>query len=201
MLSACGGGADLSAQPFATTQSSAPPAATSPSAPDAQDVEWAPGMPNAPAPRRVRLARLDIDAVLDPLSLDAARELLPPQYGRAGWYEAGPEPGEPGRVVIAGHVDSKTGPDVFAALGRARAGDRVEIRLADSSTVTYRVRAVEVHPRNDFPTDRVYGKAGERAELRLITCTGEYDRARGGYQDNVVVFADLTTDTPQPDSP
>lgn len=137
-------------------------------------------------------SRLGIDAALDPLDLDATSELIPPDYGRAGWYEDGPEPGEPGRVVIAGHVDSKTGPDVFAALGRARAGDRIEIRLAGGSSVTYRVRDAEVHPRNDFPTGRVYG-GGERAELRLITCTGEYDRARGGYQDNVVVFAELTS--------
>ncbi len=157
------------------------------------DAVWAPGMPDAPTPRRVALRRLGIDAALDPLVLDGTRELLPPEYGRAGWYENGPEPGEPGRVVIAGHVDSKTGPDVFAALARARPGDRIEIKLADGSSVTYRVRAVEVHPRNDFPTDRVYGGPGERAELRLITCTGKYDRARGGYQDNVVVFAELVS--------
>ncbi len=136
------------------------------------------------------MPRLKIDAALDPLNLDADRVLVPPDYGRAGWYKAGPDPGEPGRTVIAGHVDSKTGPDVFAALHNARRGDRVLVRLADRSTVTYLVYAIEVHPRDDFPTRRVYG-ADKRSELRLITCTGIYDAKRGGYQDNVVVFARL----------
>lgn len=151
---------------------------------------WQPGADGAPLPQRVFVPRLGIDATLQPLHLGKEGELVAPDYGRAGWYQAGPEPGEPGRAVVAGHVDSKTGPDVFAALGRARAGDRVRIRLVDGSDVTFVVTAVEVHPRAQFPTARVYGSEGP-PELRLITCTGEYDVQRDGYQDNVVVFARL----------
>lgn len=139
-------------------------------------------------PLDVRIPRLGIDAVLDPLRLDSAGALRPPAYGRAGWYAAGPEPGEIGRAVIAGHLDSKSGPDVFAALRGARRGDRVLVRLADGSTVPFVVYAREVHPQTDFPTARVYGD-DRRPELRLITCAGRYDRARGGYQDNLIVFA------------
>lgn len=148
-----------------------------------------PASPDRAAPVRVRVPRLRIDAALQPLHLGKRQELVPPAYGRAGWYEAGPEPGEIGRAVIAGHVDSKTGPDVFAPLHGARAGDRIRVLLRDRSTVAFVVQAVEVHPRNRFPTTRVYGSNGRHAELRLITCTGRYDRARGGYQDNVIVFA------------
>lgn len=144
-------------------------------------------------PVRVRLPRLDIDAALQPLKLGAGQELLPPDYGRAGWYRNGPEPGEAGRAVIAGHVDSKTGPDVFAALGRARAGDRIVIELENGDEVRFRVRDIGVFLRSKFPTDRVYGGSQNASELRLITCTGEYDRNRGGYQSNVVVFADLVS--------
>ncbi|WP_344604288.1 class F sortase, partial [Sporichthya brevicatena] len=141
------------------------------------------------APVRVRLPRLKIDAALLPLQLGKKRELVPPPYGKAGWYQAGPEPGEIGRAVIAGHVDSKTGPDVFAALRNARRGDRIRVLLRDGSTVIFVVQKVETHPRRKFPTDRVYGTDGKHADLRLITCTGRYDRVRGRYPDNVIVFA------------
>ena len=57
---------------------------------------------------------MSISAKLAPLHLGATGELVPPAYGVAGWYRAGPEPGELGRSVIAGHVDSRDGPDVFA---------------------------------------------------------------------------------------
>ncbi len=145
--------------------------------------------PDRAAPVRVRLPRLRIDAALQPLHLGKKRELVPPAYGKAGWYEAGPEPGEIGRAVVAGHVDSKTGPDVFAALRKARPGDRIRVLLRDRSTMTFVVQKIEIHPRSRFPTSRVYGTDGKHADLRLITCTGRYDRARGGYQDNVIVFA------------
>jgi LPXTG-site transpeptidase (sortase) family protein len=137
------------------------------------------------------LPRLGIVATLQPLHLGDGGELVPPEYGKAGWYEAGLEPGEPGRAVIAGHVDSKTGPDVFYRLRQTRPGDRIRIKLADREVLTFVVQAVEVHPRAKFPTARVYGTDGKHADLRLITCTGSYDRAHGGYQDNVVVFARL----------
>ncbi|WP_019877578.1 sortase domain-containing protein [Sporichthya polymorpha] len=180
LLGGCGGGGEGPA--VAGVSLPAPtPAAAAGTAPAAAE--------DRPYPARVRLPRLGIDAVLQPLHLGKQKELVPPEYGMAGWYEAGPEPGEIGRAVVAGHVDSRTGPDVFAALGKARPGDRIHVLLRDRSTVTFVVQKVEIHPRNRFPTSRVYGTDGKHADLRLITCTGRYDRARGGYQDNVVVFA------------
>ncbi|MBA3744585.1 class F sortase [Sporichthya sp.] len=183
-----------------TSVDAAPAASTSPALPLAPPVfESATLKPSrssplsvAPRPLRVRIPALRIDAALDPLQLDADDVLVPPPYGRAGWYEAGPEPGERGRAVIAGHVDSATGLDVFSALGRARAGDRIVIGAAGGSTLTFVVDSVGVYPRSAFPTDRVYGGPKRRAEIRLITCGGRYDRTQGGYQSNVIVFGHLT---------
>ena len=36
----------------------------------------------------------------------------------------------------------------------------------------------------------MFGPVPEAA-LRLITCAGDFDRARGSYRDNLVVFARL----------
>jgi hypothetical protein len=142
-----------------------------------------------PDPVRVRVPRLGIDAALDPLHLGPARELVPPSYGRAGWYQRGPEPGELGRSVIAGHVDSRTGPDVFFSLRKIRVGDRIVVDLGDGTRVVFRVQEAASYPKSAFPTKRVYGGKRTTAQLRLITCSGAYDRDRGGYQENLVVFA------------
>lgn len=144
---------------------------------------------DAAEPVAVRVPRLGISAGLAPLVLDAARELMPPPYGTAGWYRRGPEPGEAGRAVIAGHVDSRSGPDVFYSLRQARRGDRIVVDLADGTRVPFVVQRVGSYPKAEFPTTSVYGGPRKLAELRLITCGGAYDRSRGGYQDNVVVFA------------
>jgi hypothetical protein len=141
-----------------------------------------------PDPARVMLARLGIAAALQPLRVGPAGELDPPTYGSAGWYQNGPEPGEAGRAVIAGHVDSKSGPDVFANLRYARPGDRIVVDLVDGTAKTFVVDDTGLYRKSAFPTAAVYGPAPD-AELRLITCGGSYDRAHGGYQSNVVVFA------------
>jgi hypothetical protein len=143
-------------------------------------------------PVRVRVPRLKIDAGMQVLDIDqATAELQPPDYGTAGWYKAGPEPGEPGRAVIAGHLDSADGPDVFHPLKKARKGDKIVVDTAEGRKLTFVVTGVELHRRDAFPTDRVYGGPRKAAELRLITCGGEYVKSKGGYQSNVIVFAKL----------
>ena len=144
--------------------------------------------PDLAEPVAVRVPALGIEAQLQPLGLDRHARLRSPAYGQAGWYADGAEPGEPGAAVIAGHVDSATGPDVFATLARARRGQRVLVNLRDGTVSAFRVVDVARFPQREFPTHRVYADA-RRPVLRLITCGGEYDEAAGRYLDNVVVFA------------
>lgn len=110
----------------------------------------------------------------------------------AGWYGEGPMPGELGPAILAGHVDSKTGPAVFARLGQLKPGDRVTVDVSEAGDSRRKVRFIVdriVHAsKKNFPTDEVY-QATPDAQLRLITCSGPYDRVAGSYEDNTVVFA------------
>ncbi|MEW2382010.1 class F sortase [Micromonospora sp. NPDC047707] len=173
---------------LATTTTSPPPA-----------VDWRPGCttdcpraaPRAarlPAPTRVRVPRIAVDSPLEVLGVDAAGALAPPvDFARAGWYGAGPAPGDPGPAVIAGHLDSRTGPAVFARLGELRRGDRVQVWRGDR-VVSFRVTGTVRAPKDRFPTAAVYGPT-PGPELRLVTCGGDFDRRTRHYRDNVVVFA------------
>jgi hypothetical protein len=123
------------------------------------------------------------------LGLDAHGALeVPERFDVAGWWSGGARPGERGPAVLAGHVDSKTGPAVFFRIGALRRGDVVTIRRRDGSRVRFRVRAKERYAKRHFPTLRVYGPT-RRPELRLITCSGTFDRSSGHYLDNTVVYA------------
>jgi sortase (surface protein transpeptidase) len=116
---------------------------------------------------------------------------VPDDYDVAGWYVHGPRPGDIGPAIIAGHVDSKRGPAVFYRLRDLAEGDSIEVGRADGSVAVFRVDAVEQYPKNRFPTAKVYGDL-DHAGLRLITCGGDFDRSRGHYRDNIVVYASLT---------
>jgi hypothetical protein len=143
------------------------------------------------APTRLRVPSLAIDSPLDPLTVDASGALVPPEdWHRAGWFAQGPAPGAQGPAVIAGHLDSRDGPGVFADLARLRAGDQVQVRRADGSSASFVVTRSQVVAKTAFPTAEVYG-AVAAPELRLITCGGAFDRRTGHYVDDVVVFARL----------
>lgn len=142
-------------------------------------------------PERVRIPAIGVDAPVGPLDVGAGDVLPPPSRpGAAGWWRAGPEPGEPGPAVLVGHYDSRTGPAVFHRLGELERGDRITVVRADGSAVHFGVRGSESHRQDAFPTDAVYGPtAGGRPALRLVTCGGTYDRAADRYSDNLIVFA------------
>ena len=143
----------------------------------------------APAPRWIHIAAIGVSAPVVALGLRPDHTLeVPQRWGDTGWYTGGPEPGEAGPAVIAGHVDSTSGPAVFYRLGQLRRGARVDVRRADRSTASFRVEGVERWPKDRFPTRRVYRRTA-RSTLRLITCGGSFDRATGHYRDNVIVYA------------
>jgi sortase (surface protein transpeptidase) len=106
----------------------------------------------------------------------------------AGWYTGSPRPGAIGSAIIVGHVDTVHGPAVFDRLGQLRKGDQVYVRRADGTLVKFLVAAVQTYPKDQFPTQTVYGPTPD-AELRLITCGGTFDRATGHYVSNIVVYA------------
>jgi sortase (surface protein transpeptidase) len=106
----------------------------------------------------------------------------------AGWYTGSPRPGEIGSSIIAGHIDSTTGPGVFFRLRLLRPGERVYVRRSDGTLVVFRVSAEHMYTKNDFPTAQVYGPVPD-AELHLITCGGVFDETTGSYLSNVVVYA------------
>jgi Sortase domain len=109
----------------------------------------------------------------------------------AGWFTGGPRPGTVGSAIIAGHVDSKTGPGIFFWLRSLHRGDRIYVGRADGTMAVFTVTGVRKYAKDAFPTSAVYGPVPD-PELRLITCGGVFDRARGSYLSNVVVFARLT---------
>jgi sortase (surface protein transpeptidase) len=144
-------------------------------------------------PLRLDIPRIGVDAPFTPLSLDSSGVLNPPpanDNNLVGWYQDGVTPGERGTAVVAGHVDTLTGPAVFLLLRMLGQGDTVAITRADGTVATFTVDSVETFSKDGFPSDRVYGDAPD-AQLRLITCGGNYDKGRGGYTANVVVFAHL----------
>ncbi|MEX2486851.1 MAG: class F sortase [Nitriliruptoraceae bacterium] len=145
------------------------------------------GTSEPPLPVTVEIPRLDVDAELVALGINDDGSMQVPGFGRAGWYANGPRPGARGPAVIAAHYDSRDGPDVFFRLATLEPGDEVRVRGADASTVRFIVERVEQHPKGELPGGRIWATTDE-PRLTLITCGGRFDRSKGQYTDNVIVY-------------
>jgi hypothetical protein len=91
---------------------------------------------------------------------------------------------------VDGHVDS-------ARYGRGPLKRAVELRPGDRAVLTgtgqggrrertYVVRAVRTFEKERLPAEELFTRRGPE-RLVLVTCGGEYDRDRGGWDSNVVV--------------
>lgn len=151
----------------------------------------------AAAPVRVAIPSIGVDAPLEVLSRDAADVLQPPvAWEAAGWYDESPVPGERGPSVIAGHLVATDGPAVFVDLGKLVPGDMVDVVRSDGSVAIFEVdRTISAERTDSFPSAEIYGPTPD-AQLRLITCDGEYDPDRGHWTRNMVVFASLVDGGP-----
>ncbi|MFD0469190.1 sortase domain-bontaining protein [Nonomuraea thailandensis] len=118
------------------------------------------GVRDVADPVRLRIPAIKLSTRVIPLRLDSRGRLIAPtEFDRVGWNRSGPEPGEKGVAVIAGHVDSATGPAVFYRLRQLRKGDRIHVDRADGSTVTFRVGRLARYPKSRIPDKEVYGPA------------------------------------------
>ncbi|MGW4209029.1 class F sortase [Lentzea sp. NPDC004789] len=150
-----------------------------------------PGAEKVPEPVTVRIPSIGVESSLEALKVDSSGALQPPtRADKAGWYAKGVAPGDAGPAVIAGHVDSRTGPGVFFRLPELKPGAEVLVERKDGSRLTFVVNHTYSTAKSAFPTAVVYGPT-PLSELRLVTCGGEFDRAAGSYRDNVIVEAVL----------
>jgi sortase (surface protein transpeptidase) len=144
-----------------------------------------------PDPTRLLVPAIGLSAPITPLGLNPDGTLeIPTSFHTTGWFKPGPEPGERGAAVIAGHFDAVSGPGVFFRLRALRRGDVITVVVKGGSLVRFVITGTKAVPKTRFPTRLVYRRTTQPT-LRLITCDGAFDSATGHYVDNYIVFAKL----------
>lgn len=202
LLAACAGetGSDATSTAAAPTspspEPSPSPSATSSPAPtpspsETYDITTTPGggegLPTGIVPTRIEIPAIGVDETVVEVSI-TADEVEVPDFGLAGWWVQTRKPGEIGPAVIGGHVDTKSGPDVFFRLKELRPGDEVSVTDDNGDTRTFVVSEDPIQVDKQERPPEVFGFGQGRPELRLITCGGEFNPAIGHYTDNIVVF-------------
>ncbi len=147
--------------------------------------------PEVPAPTRLRIPALGVDATVRGVGVqrDGAM-VIPASPTSVGWYRYGSAPADPvGHTVIAGHVATREdGPGALASLTGAERGMRIEVVDAAGETHRYVVRGREAIRKKALPVDEIFARDGKPL-LVLVTCGGEYLPELRSHRDNIVVTA------------
>ncbi len=142
-------------------------------------------------PLTLSIASLGIKTPIESVGQDSqGRMAVPQDENNVGWYMLGPELGQKGSAVIAGHYDSHTGPAIFYNLSDLKEGDEVSVTTNKGKTYTFVVVTKEIYPDISFPIKEVFGK-DDIPRLNLITCNGIFDRTAKNYSDRIVVYTEL----------
>lgn len=141
-------------------------------------------------PKRLKIPSIEVDAVIEEVGLTKLGAMgVPEKIAEVGWFGFGPRPGQRGSVVMAGHLNGKSGErGVFADLEKMQVGDRFYVEDEMGVADWFVVRKIKEYDPG-FASE-----VFERSDgfyLNLITCDGEWKKSLKSYSKRLVVFAEM----------
>lgn len=119
-----------------------------------------------------------------------------------GWYRVSAVPGDPGPKpsIVESHINGDQMQGGFAKLDAVKVGDQIQVDRSDQRTAVFKVTATNLYTKAKYDSwkAKVFGDV-DHPTLKLITCSGDYDKVHRNYLSNRVVSADLVR--LQPKSP
>jgi len=144
-------------------------------------------------PRYLIIPKLGVNARILSVGLDSQGALLAPKnvYDTA-WYNGSSQPGQPGAMLIDGHVSSWTAHGVFYGIKSLRPGDTIKVQRGDNTLFTYHVVKTQLYDASNV--DMVAAMLSIDPSipgLNLISCTGDVISGTNDFNQRIIVFATL----------
>lgn len=147
---------------------------------------------NPEDPRYLRIPELKIFSRIKNLGVTSEGAVdAPKNIYDSGWYNGSARPGNSvGSSLILGHVSGWTGPGVFKNINKLKEGSRFEIEKGSGEKIYYEVTKAEQIPLAQVDMSKILATevAGEH-DLKLMTCSGKYNRETKEFEDRFVVYA------------
>lgn len=163
-----------------------PPSTTPPSTHAVSNYAVGPTMP-----RYLNIPKLGVHArVLSLGILNNGALATPNNVFDVGWYNESTLPGQPGAMLIDGHVSSWTSHGVFYGIKKLVSGDEIQVVRGDGTVFNYQVVRNQVFDHNDVDMQAAVTPVDPNAPgLNLITCTGDVISGTNEFNERILVFA------------
>lgn len=146
----------------------------------------------ADAPRYIFIPKISVEAIVKPMGLDGKGRIgAPANVHHAGWFTGSAKPGQPGAMIVDGHLSSWETAGIFYDLKKLKTGDIITIERGDGKKFDYKVAKTQTYAADNVDMGAVLqpinpGKFG----LNLITCAGNVIKGTNDFDKRLVVFAE-----------
>ncbi|MGH7196074.1 MAG: class F sortase [Candidatus Saccharimonadales bacterium] len=163
------------------------PSTTKPTVSSIADYQVGPKMP-----RYLDVSKLSVHARIMPLGVLANGALgAPGNVFDTGWYNQSSLPGQPGAMLIDGHVSSWTTRGVFYSIKNLVAGDKLQVQRGDGKIFTYKVVASKTYSANNVDMRAAVTPINsKKSGLNLISCSGSVIPGTSLFNKRIIVFAE-----------
>jgi sortase (surface protein transpeptidase) len=168
------------------------PATIKPSADDINKYKVAPNMP-----RYLIIPSLNVFARVRSVGVDKTGAVgTPTNVFDTAWYNQSSLPGQPGAALIDGHVSSWKTNGVFYGLKNIKPGELVKVQRGDGKIFTFSVVKNQVYSYDSVDMTAVLSPINPGLPgLNLITCTGKVIHGTNEFNQRIVIFTKLISQT------
>lgn len=143
-------------------------------------------------PRVLTIPKLGVKARIMPLGVTNDNQLkAPSNIYDTGWYSGSSQPGQPGAMLMDGHVSSWSSDGVFKYLNKLAPGDIVIVERGDGQQFQFRVVKSQAYEESVTDMQAALLPVTEgRNGLNLITCYGRVRPGTSEFEQRLIVFTE-----------
>lgn len=144
------------------------------------------------APRYIFIPKISVRAMVKPVGVNEANQIESPRnVFDTGWYTGSAKPGQPGAMVVDGHVSSWETHGVFYELKELKSGDTITVERGDGTVLTYKVAKSQTYDADKVDMAAALAPVNpDKPGLNLISCTGKVVKGTNDFDKRIVVFAE-----------
>lgn len=148
-------------------------------------------------PRYIFIPSINVKAMVGSVGLTSGGAIgTPDNVYNTAWYNGSSKPGQPGAMLIDGHVSSWTADGVFYNLKKLKSGEVIQIQRGDGLVITYDVVKSVTYPYNAVDMTAALAPVNStKPGLNLISCTGDLIKGTSEFNARIVVFAQQISTT------